>query len=723
MISGNSPKPKLTSILARDESATVVLLFALLLVPLMGFMGLAIDMSRAYAVRSQLQSALDAAALAGGHMYAMTGRDAEMQDYFAENWQASRYDATVSPLVITSDDASGTITAAATATIPMLFVKFIGFDTLDIGAGVQVVRNETTLEVALAIDTTGSMNSSDSSGMHKMTAAISAANLLLNILYNNQDSDEHIFLSIVPFVQNVNVGSNYSGWLTAGSEAALPWNSGPYPAASGWRGCMFERLDNSGHVVYDTSDETPETQQFMPFADSYFGPNCPAWASGEKGIVPGICRSNANSNYVATTSGTAGGSAPTQTSGTTSDGNVSWMYLFPTYGGNGSAAIDCPVWQPNQSVAAGECRMAPSCPNWISGEVLSAGACRTSSGKLYTATTGGTTSGGSGPSHSSGTVMSGGISWKYRTTSYAGVGANIYYSSGAGVTGNTNPVHTSGSSSDGAVTWTFWRRYWVSGENYAATGSYRANPWHVRYDNRTTGTSSGSVAPTHTSGSSTVGGLSWRYQDRLTAQDPYYNVQYGYGYNSGCGSPIVPMTNNRLTAKATIDALQPSVNYGGTMTNMGLVWAWRTISQNWRGLWSGVPTDRPYDNGTLNNYKAVIILTDGDNVFNACSGTFCRGSSTPFGYLADGRVGSTVSSTAVAALDSKVTTICNNMREQGIMIYAVMFDLPAGSSATRTLFSNCVGDPSHFFDAVDSAQLQSALKTIAMDLTKLRISQ
>jgi len=34
-----------------------------------------------------------------------------------------------------------------------------------------------------------------------------------------------------------------------------------------------------------------------------------------------------------------------------------------------------------------------------------------------------------------------------------------------------------------------------------------------------------------------------------------------------------------------------------------------------------------------------------------------------------------------------------------------------------------VGDPSHFFDVVDSAQLSAAFQTIAIDLSRLRISQ
>lgn len=90
----------------------------------------------------------------------------------------------------------------------------------------------------------------------------------------------------------------------------------------------------------------------------------------------------------------------------------------------------------------------------------------------------------------------------------------------------------------------------------------------------------------------------------------------------------------------------------------------------------------------------MIILTDGENVFTQCSNdTYCHGSSTPFGYLNDGRLsGATDSATAVNNLNSKVTQICDSVRASGTLIYAVMFDLNAGASGTRTLFTNCTGD-------------------------------
>jgi len=836
--------------LLRNTAGNTAMLFGLLLFPVLGMVGLAVDTSRAYAVKQQLQTALDAAALAGGRMYGLSTRDQVIQNYFDTNWDASRFGATASPLDIQINRAAGTLTVGATATFPTIFAKFVGVSQMTVNASVEAIKNETTLEVAIAIDTTGSMNSNDRNGVHKMTAARDAANLLLNILYNYQDDDDHVFVSIVPFVQNVNVGSGYSSWLVNNSLSQISWSSSPFNTSS-WRGCMVERLNDTGTVVYDTSDETPVTQRFMPYADHHFGPNCPQWTAGEDGTVIGTCRMNNGFLYTATTTGTTGSSAPTHTSGTSSDGNVSWAFGRSAYPVTpGYAPVSCPLWAPGQSVTTNACRMAPHCPDWQAGRSISSGECVSSYGRIYTASTGGTTSGAVGPSHSSGSTTSGGINWTYRselcptnwssgqsitagdcrrsnvspyrtyiattsgnksnstvathtsgTASVGGItwqvanhncmpwatsqsistgdcrrngsrtyvanssgttsgstgpthtsgtatsggiswiynntyepsdfGQNIYYATGNGTTGSIPPTNTvfGTSVSDGGVSWQLYSRLWTGNQRIYTTGTanMRSNIWFNDYDPRGTGLTTGTTPPQQTSGTSTSGGISWRSQGDIAAQVSA-GGQYGGGYNSGCGTPIVPMTTSRLTAKATVDVLAPSTAYGGTMTSMGLIWAWRTISPLWRNLWSGVPAERPMLYTEPNNYKAVVILTDGENVFSDCSNDrYCRASGTPYGYLADGRLGATNSAAAVTAINNKVRGICQNIRnaagtENPIRIYAVMFDLPAGASGTRTLFTECVGDSARFFDAVDASQLEQAFQTIGVDLAQLRLS-
>ena len=55
----------LFSNLRRDDRGTTAITFAIAAIPLVGVMGLAVDYSRAYRVQSHLQTAVDAAALAG----------------------------------------------------------------------------------------------------------------------------------------------------------------------------------------------------------------------------------------------------------------------------------------------------------------------------------------------------------------------------------------------------------------------------------------------------------------------------------------------------------------------------------------------------------------------------------------------------------------------------------------------------------------------------------
>ena len=60
---------------ARDRSGNVAIIFALLLVPIMGMIGLAVDFGRAHLIQSRTQAAVDAAALAAGRVAQVESTD------------------------------------------------------------------------------------------------------------------------------------------------------------------------------------------------------------------------------------------------------------------------------------------------------------------------------------------------------------------------------------------------------------------------------------------------------------------------------------------------------------------------------------------------------------------------------------------------------------------------------------------------------------------------
>ena len=67
--------------------------------------------------------------------------------------------------------------------------------------------------------------------------------------------------------------------------------------------------------------------------------------------------------------------------------------------------------------------------------------------------------------------------------------------------------------------------------------------------------------------------------------------------------------------QGSIDELE-SWSRGGTSSNFGMVWGWRTLSPRWQGLWGGAtPADMPFDRDEPLMDKAVVLMTDGTNQF------------------------------------------------------------------------------------------------------------
>ena len=86
----------------------------------------------------------------------------------------------------------------------------LGYKQLNINASSTTAWGSTRLRVALALDNTGSMADSG-----KMTALKSATKTLLTQLKNAAATSADVYVSIIPFSKDVNVGSsNYAGnWI------------------------------------------------------------------------------------------------------------------------------------------------------------------------------------------------------------------------------------------------------------------------------------------------------------------------------------------------------------------------------------------------------------------------------------------------------------------------------------------------------------------------------
>lgn len=203
--------------------------------------------------------------------------------------------------------------------------------------------------------------------------------------------------------------------------------------------------------------------------------------------------------------------------------------------------------------------------------------------------------------------------------------------------------------------------------------------------------------------------------DRNTARGP----------NLGCASPITPLTASRATIEAGLTAMGP-VHRGGTASNLGLSWGWRTISPRWRGLWGNPDLPLDYadeadpDSLARNMLKVVVILTDGDNVFYDHD----TGKNTPLSdFTAYGRLENLGVSSLKAGsdlLDTRMAATCSAMKVKGIQIYTIIFGSTPDKS-TQALFTKCASFPSYYYYAPTNAALSSAFRSIGGQLANLMI--
>lgn len=212
---------KHASRLGRDVSANVAITFALALVPIMAVVGAAVDYSRASAARTAMQSALDSVALnlskeAANLSSAQLSQKAEA--YFLANF--SRSD--VRNIKITATVQAGdqpSLTVSGTGTVDNAIMGILGSLMTDIGGSSTARWGGKNLEIALALDTTGSMAGS------KILDLQAAAKDLVDTVVSDSQSPFYSKVAIAPYSMGVNVGS-YASQLRGSYNAGTCTNPG-----------------------------------------------------------------------------------------------------------------------------------------------------------------------------------------------------------------------------------------------------------------------------------------------------------------------------------------------------------------------------------------------------------------------------------------------------------------------------------------------------------------
>lgn len=287
------------------EQGNIAVIFAIALVPVLTFVGAAIDYSRASRARSSMQVALDSTALMlSRDLTAGTITPSEINqkaaDYFKGLFtdSAAADTAAKTRVQLTTTYTAATTSAAAnillqgSSYIDSMFMQIAGYPTLGFNTTSTATWGNVKMRVALVLDNTGSMAQNG-----KMTAlknAVAGSGGLIEQLSKLSKSNGDVYISVIPFAKTVNVdAANYgqswidwTDWLNpptaqpanalGGYQASLPMNwhavgpgaRCPWSNNSGGFYCTSGSANGSSKYTTNNVNVVPPSGYICPSVDA-----------------------------------------------------------------------------------------------------------------------------------------------------------------------------------------------------------------------------------------------------------------------------------------------------------------------------------------------------------------------------------------------------------------------------------------------------------------------
>ncbi len=670
---------------AGNRDGNILFLFAFMATALFLFAGGAVDYTRWNAVRADMIESMDAASLALAQLNATDPdlTDAELKEYGRKFFEANfNYEHTLEPgwTIDFGLDNNAVIITCITGKIETYLLGVAGIQDLDIGKCVEITKKGSgRVELALVLDVTGSMGDPASGDDEdKIERLKDAVETMLDVMYGDDATSENLKIGVVPFNANINAGGS-TGWNSAWADTG---------ANAYYHGRRFFHVDAAGNVDMNTKVNHFTLYNSTPGMSWQGCVEARPYPLDELDVPPG--GSFSSSDLTAYTDN------PSEFSGSSNPQETKIYDAFddaPDYTLDVSALTDSdnfnwvPVFLPDEV----DCNNGEDCE----------------SDSSYSGQSG-TTSYGTpwyGYYFDDPDDDDGHPSGEIQETSY-----NNYY-----FVNDNNYTHAGNAQFDKYAKTVHYFREVLKGNitdsafvDFLTERSVTTSPLDS--------TNHGAARQEWLLRMSYVG---WWDTPTSTYKGKYDTPNSSYlNAEMDCPPPILPLTNVRQTVEDHVDALYPN---GNTDIAHGAAWGWRVLSKE-APFTEGIgPGDPDYEKWQ----KAVVIMTDGEQVVGSDNKTHWGSTQGQYGFAIEERMGDGIdtSSKMRNELDDKLLRICHRMKAEGYLVYTIMFGLD--STSTANVFKACATRPiaPYFHDAADGDDLEEAFGEIAADLVNLHISK
>ena len=707
----------------RDEGGAFIVIFGILGLVLIATAGAVVDFTTIEQARTRAQDALDSAALGlqktiytAGVTEATLSVDALA--VLTERLNDENISATITNVDVVT--ATGTLRIQARLTIPTAFVALVGVSQVSASITSEVARGSVDLEVAVALDTTGSMGTPNPQKIIDLRAAANA--LIDTIMLDDNTGPTSVRMGFVPYSQAVNVGTyadNVRGAMTGSTTVnGASWSTGTAKSITASSYLTGTQLGiNSISKASNALVTTASNHGYVDGDRVYIiGVSGMTQVNGKAYTITKVSnttfqlnvRSSSWSNYSSSSSDFAQKCTYSTCEITVTaaahgfvNGDTVWVKTSGTLAGINNTAFVVANRDTNTFSLTGSNGVGTAYQSGGTAQACQVALCEI---VVQTSTAHGLTS--------DSTVRITGV----RGTTQIN---NSAYSS-------PRDDYSPALAWDvGAIVSTTKFVLPLVGPNlstYTNTGTAQcADPGCALQVFENQNGDAAIFYPT-TCVTERVGGQAYT---EAAPSSALMGSNYRASGSNCIAQTIVPLTDEAETLRTTANGLTASGSTGG---HIGIAWAWYLLSPQFAYLWPAANQPAAYATGPDDVIKVVIIMTDGAYNTTYRNGIIAKDSISGSGGNTDrinlnsSNGSSLVQGAAYCAAMKQDADLTDTYNRARVVVYTVGFDIASDANA-QTLLNGCASDPTKAYLASNGAQLLAAFQDIANNIAQLRVTK